>query len=142
MLSEDVIYARENEEKTISKQAACKFCGQMAAVEVLPDQTEDEWNEIATELCHCETAKKYVLVKGQTERSHEKINELFGEKSSYELEEDRMNYLHAAVEPIVKGQIKTATIEITGESKMKIQRTKKEKIKIECISNLKNTCEA
>ena len=114
----------------------------MAAIEALPNHTEDEWNEIATELCHCETAKKYVLVKGQTERSHEKIEELFGEKSSYELEEDRMNYLHAAVEPIVKGQIKTATIEITGELKMKIQRTKKEKIKIECISNLKNTCEA
>lgn len=50
---------KENKDRAVEKNGACKFCGQIKLVEALEEFNEDELNELATEQCNCYEAQNY-----------------------------------------------------------------------------------
>ena len=51
MLSEEVNERILHNMPLVSTEGACKFCGQLAAIQVPGDWTDEEKNEYATEMC-------------------------------------------------------------------------------------------
>ena len=51
MLQDDLRKEKEAGKKLVTKSGACRFCGQMEALEVPPKWTEAEVDELATESC-------------------------------------------------------------------------------------------
>ena len=118
---------KKAEARSIERTGACRFCGQMATVRVLKEFTDEETDELATELCECPEASYYSMQKGRKERAHERINTLFADEN---LTEDEMKFLHRAVKPIVGGWIEKMSIDVTEILKMTINQTAKGNIKI------------
>lgn len=50
---------KENKDRAVEKNGACRFCGQIKLVEALEEFNEDELNELATEQCNCYEAQDY-----------------------------------------------------------------------------------
>lgn len=50
---------KENKDRAVEKNGACRFCGQIKLVEALEEFNEDELNELATEQCNCYEAQNY-----------------------------------------------------------------------------------
>ena len=63
MLSEEVNERILHNMPLVSTEGACKFCGQLAAIQVPGDWTDEEKNEYATEMCMCPEADWYRLNK-------------------------------------------------------------------------------
>ena len=53
----------------IQDRGGCKFCGQIRALEVPADWTEEMCNELATELCECTESEIYTRKKKQKEKA-------------------------------------------------------------------------
>lgn len=51
---------KENKDRAVEKNGACRFCGQIKLVEALEEFNEDELNELATEQCNCYEAQNYI----------------------------------------------------------------------------------
>lgn len=79
MLYDDLRKEKEAGKKLVTEHGACRFCGQMEALEVPPEWTEKEVDELATETCECAAASYYSSRKSRKERAHMRIEELFGQ---------------------------------------------------------------
>lgn len=71
MLSEEVNERILHNMPLVSTEGACKFCGQLAAIQVPGDWTDEEKNEYATEMCMCPEADWYRLNKLKKEKRTE-----------------------------------------------------------------------
>lgn len=134
---------RENPGSLETKRGGCKFCGQIASME-LPEEWEQQFiNEAATELCNCYEAKNYTRKKGQKERAIKAIEKQFGEEAAdNQTDEEIKDLLIEIVDLIVEDKINTATIDIGNGLKAKIGITAKGAVKVERTMTEKTTQEA
>lgn len=109
----------------------CLFCGQIIAVEVPEDCAAEKVDELATEECQCDEAKRYKLKKKKKERANKAIEEQFGDESKHPLKEDIKEYLKMAADMIVEYRINSVTVDIGRGIKAKIGTTAKGNIKVE-----------
>lgn len=92
----------KNENELVSATGVCRFCGQTAALQVLPDWNEAMINEYALEGCTCKEAKKYTERKRRIEGAEEAIESIFkGEHLG--ILDDAKGYLKAGVRLIIDG---------------------------------------
>lgn len=87
---------KENKDRAVEKNGACRFCGQIKLVEALEEFNEDELNELATEQCNCYEAQNYISRLYRKEKADFRIEELFGLGNKPELTDARMQMLHQA----------------------------------------------
>ena len=121
---------KENKDRAVEKNGACRFCGQIKLVEALEEFNEDELNELATEQCNCYEAQNYISRLYRKEKADFRIEELFGSGNKPELTDARMQMLHQAAGYVVDGIAEKVTVEVTGELKMMVSETAKGNIKI------------
>ena len=120
-------------------QGGCCFCGQIIAVEVPEDCTTERADEIATEECQCEGAKRYREKKKRKDRANKAIEEQFGDNSRHPLKEEIKEYLKTAADMIVEYRINSVTVDIGRGIKAKIGTTSKANVKVEKIITEKTT---
>ena len=121
---------KENKDRAVEKNGACKFCGQIKLVEALDEFNEDELNELATEQCNCYEAQNYTSRLYRKEKADCRIEELFGPGNKPEITDARMQMLHQAAGYVVDGIAEKVTVEVTSELKMMVSETAKGNIKI------------
>ena len=109
-------------------KGACRFCGQIAQFKTIAEFTEEEQDELATELCECDEAKWYTTTKERKERAHERINELFAGEEKMTTE--RLDYIHGAVEPVIEQMLEKVSVNVTDTVKAEIALTSKGNVKI------------
>lgn len=87
-------------------------------------------NELATEQCNCYEAQNYIKKLYRKEKADFRIEELFRSGNKPELTDVRMQMLHQAAGYVVDGIAEKVTVEVTGELKMMVSKTRKGNIKI------------
>lgn len=122
---------KEMTEVLISDRGGCKFCGQIAALEVPTDWTEEMCNELATELCECVEAQSYSRKKKQKEKAAEAIEEQFGEKAESKVEEKVAGLLIDIADAVIEEKINSGSLDIGNGMKAKIAITAKGLVKVE-----------
>lgn len=127
---------KENKDRAVEKNGACRFCGQIKLVEAL-----EEFNELATEQCNCYEAQNYISRLYRKEKADFRIEELFGSGNKPELTDARMQMLHQAAGYVVDGIAEKVTVEVTGELKMMVSETAKGNIKINRKTNVQRAAE-
>lgn len=143
MLKTDIEeFKRENLEGTIIQEGACKFCGQMTKVETMIGWTNDECNELATELCTCFEAGIYTRKKGQKERAHNRIESLFETCQGKGLCEDSIRVLHMAADLLAESEAQSVSLDDGSGTKAKLSITSKGNIKVERTDSKKQAVEA
>ena len=65
--------------KPTEATACCKFCKQLINICIQDYRTEEDKEELATELCRCPEAVNYTRMKKNNERVGESIEDLVGE---------------------------------------------------------------
>jgi hypothetical protein len=124
----------------IERQATCKFCGKQKFLNVAPEVTEHEANELATQTCDCPHA---VSARGM-KITDEAINALLGNESTskgfdYEVDEDTVRQVRDICRAILRGFMdKVSLVEPNGDTiklvrngnAVKIQRTCKKQVAI------------
>lgn len=134
---------RENPGSIETKTGACRFCGQMASLEVPGDWGGQLLDEAATELCTCWEAESYTRKKGQKERAIKAIEEQFGEKAEEcQVEEEVRKIMEEVAGLAVEDLINSATIDVGDGLKAKIGLTSKGTVKVERIKTAKTAKEA
>lgn len=108
---------------------ACRFCGQTKLLHPLFPWSEEDCNEVATELCECTQAVIYAKKKSRKEKVIKAIEENFGEKAKHPVPEVAV-VMMAAVVPIVNYDIDSVTIK-DGKVKYKLSMTSKDTVKVE-----------
>lgn len=73
MLSEEVNERILHNMPLVSTEGACKFCGQITAIQVPGDWMDEEKNEYATEMCKCPEADWYRLNKLKKEKGRKRV---------------------------------------------------------------------
>lgn len=127
----------------ISLTGACRYCGQIAQIEGLPEWDEETINEATAELCDCIEAKKYTKKKRQKENAREAIDKQFGQQAEEnETELPVVELLETIADMVVEDHICTATIDIGDGLKAKISMTSKGYVKVERTKTEKITQEA
>lgn len=128
-------YTGEKAEGLMRQMGMCKFCGQYKAIETCGGMSDDRLNEIATEECTCEEAKKE-QAKGQTiEKAYDNIHKLLGEDKAGDI-------LLAAVIPVYEGDVDSVTVNLGDGTRVSIQTTNNRKVKLIRVRNIKDSLEA
>lgn len=122
---------KEMPEVLISDRGGCKFCGQITALEVPTDWTEEMCNELETELCECVEAQRYSRKKKKKEKASEAIEEQFGEKAENKVEEKVVGLLIDIADAVIEGKINSGVLDIGNGIKSKIATTAKGFVKVE-----------
>lgn len=144
MLKDRLEEEKKSRRKLVSEVGGCRFCGQTEAVEVPPEWTEDEVDELVTERCECWEAESYARRKRRKEQAHERIDLLFGEgenKESEPIQGKALELLHDAVEKAGDEDIVSATIDTGNGIKAAIKLTDKGTIKVTRTQTKKNSYE-
>ena len=131
----------KTKDELVTETGACRYCGQLAQVEVPATWDEDKINELVTEKCECCDAVEYAKMKNRKANAHEKIVLLFGGKSAMPVDDKAEELLHLAVEAAVEWDIEKISVDIKDGTKGKISRTAKGSIKIERSESKKNAYE-
>lgn len=108
---------------------ACRYCGQVRMFHTIFPWTNDECNEVATELCDCSNAQYYTSQKKRKETITEAIEENFGEQAEHPIPEVAA-IMREAAEPIVEYKVDSVTIK-AGRIKCKLSMTSKGAVKME-----------
>lgn len=127
MLSEEVKKMRLQHMSLVPTEGACKFCGQITAIEVPEDWLDEEKNEYATEMCKCPEADWYRLNKLKKEKGRKRVRSLFERDQSDAVK----SFLQAAVELIADEDISSITVKIDDVTKADIKTGSKGSIRVE-----------
>lgn len=127
MLSEEVREMRLQHMPLVPTEGACKFCGQIAAIEVPGGWSDEEKNEYATEMCKCPEADWYRLNKLKKEKGRKRVRSLFERDQPDVVKE----FLQAAVELIADEDISRITVNIDDITKADIKTGSKGGIRVE-----------
>lgn len=68
-----------------NKLGTCRFCGQSRVVETIGDVTQDERDEIATELCGCRGAQSESRKKARSEKIKRWVAKTYDDESLQDL---------------------------------------------------------
>lgn len=131
MLKDIVEQAKKTPELLIPHPGGCKYCGQIAALEIPSDWTEEMCNELATELCECTEAGIYARKKKQKEKASEAIEEQFGDKAEDRIEEEVIGLLNIIADMVIEDRLNSGTLDIGDGIKAKISLTAKGTVKVE-----------
>lgn len=127
MLSEKIKEMRLQHMSLVPTEGACKFCGQITAIEVPGDWPDEEKNEYATEMCKCPEADWYRLKKLKKEKGRKRVRSLFERDQSDEVN----GFLQEAVELIADEDISSITVKIDDVTKADIKTGSKGGIRVE-----------
>lgn len=127
MLSEEVNERILHNMPLVSTEGACKFCGQITAIQVPGDWMDEEKNEYATEMCKCPEADWYRLNKLKKEKGRKRVKSLFERDQPDVVKE----FLQAAVELIADEDISSITVKIDDVTKADIKTRSKGGIRVE-----------
>ncbi len=143
MLYDDLRKEKEAGKKLVTEHGVCRFCGQMEALEVPPEWTEAEVDELATETCECAGASYYSSRKSRKERAHMRIEELFGQGDTQTgaVSEGAVELLHLAVDKAGGEQVLSVTVDAGDGIKASIKLTNKDAIKVTRTVTAKRTYE-
>ena len=135
MLFKEVEQAEKERRELVIVNGTCRFCGQATTRKALPEWTQEENNELATEFCDCFEAERYTHKKNQTERAYEKIDTLFveDETAPVPVDESVVTLLREAVSPMCENFIQSISIDTGKVIKGKLSLTAKGKIKVSRI---------
>lgn len=143
MLKTDIEeFKREGLKGTVIQEGGCKFCGQMTKVETMIGWSNDECNELATELCDCFEAGVYTRKKGRKERAHSKIETLFETCTGKALRSDSIRVLHMAADLLAEDEAQSISLDDGNGTKAKVSITSKGNIKVERTDSKKQAVEA
>lgn len=143
MLKDVIEKQKKSQGGLIPLTGACRYCGQIAQIEGMPQWDEDTTNEAAAELCDCIQAKIYTKKKRQKENAREAIDKQFGQQAEEnETEPPVIELLETVADMVVEDRISSATIDIGDGLKAKISITSKGYIKVERTKTEKTTQEA
>lgn len=143
MLQDDLRKEKEAGKKLVTEHGACRFCGQMEALEVPPEWTGEEVDELATETCKCGDALYYSSRKSRKERAHKRIKELFeqGDTQTGAVSEGAIELLHLAADKAGDEQVLSVTVDAGDGVKASIKLTSKDTIKVARTVTAKRTYE-
>lgn len=143
MLYDDLRKEKESGKELATKTGACRFCGQIGTLEVPPEWTEAEVDELVTETCECAEASYYSSRKSRKERAHVRIEELFGQGDTQTgaVSEGAVELLHLAVDKVGDEQVLSVTVDAGGGVKASIKLTNKDTIKATRTATAKRTYE-
>ena len=130
MLFKEVEKAEKERRELITVSGTCRFCGQAAARKGLPEWTQEEVNELVTELCDCSVAADYTYKKNRKERAYERIDMLFVEDETIIVDESMVTLLREAVSPMCEGFLHSVSIDTGKGIKGKMNLTAKGGIKV------------
>ena len=144
MLKIQVEEIQKNAQETlVSTHGACKFCGQMASLQIPEDWSSEMADELATELCNCLEAYVYTSKKNKKEKAAKAIEEQFGQDEEGKQTDEKVKSLLITLsDAIVENQIKSGTVDIGDGIKAKISVTAKGFIKVEKTKTEKTSREA
>ena len=77
---------KENKDRAVEKNGACRFCGQIKLVEALEEFNEDELNELATEQCNCYESQNYTSRLYRKKRQTAELKSFSGQEISRSLQ--------------------------------------------------------
>lgn len=140
MLREEVSIIKENHGYLATKEGGCRFCGQIATLEVDPEWQQSVIDELATECCDCNDAMDYARKKAQKENARAYIREQFARE--IERKEGLEELLYSIADMAVEEKIKSVSIDITGRVKGRVGMTAKGTVKIERTKTDKESGEA
>lgn len=124
-----------------TKQGACRFCGQIMALEVGDTWKPGELDELATELCECVDATCYAMQKRRKENAAKAVEEQFGPEGE-RCKPEVLSLLEAAVNEVAEMRVNSVTADIGNNVKAKIGMNSKGLIKVEKTKTQKETREA
>lgn len=144
MLSEELKkIKKECPEILIPARGGCRFCGQIAGIEVPAEWDEDMCNEAVTELCDCGEAEIYTGRKKRKEKAAKAIEDQFGTAAGGDRVEDPVKQLLFEIADMaIEEVINSATVDIGGGVKAKIAVTAKGTVKVEKTKTEKKAQEA
>ena len=125
-----------------TSHGACKFCGQIATIEVPEEWSAEMRDELATELCDCYEATVYQHRKKRKEKAIDALGEQFGPQSKHPAGERIMQLMKESVDLIVEELLNSVTVDIGCGVKAKLGTTAKGNIKVEKTITEKTTKEA
>lgn len=114
-----------------TRTGGCRFCGQIANLEVPIEWTDEQVDEAAVECCGCEKAQEYTIRKKKKERAIEAIEQQFGEESETQIDDSIKELLIEIVGHVVDRRVTSGTIDIGNGLRAKIGRNAKGSIKVE-----------
>ena len=124
-----------------TKQGACRFCGQIRALEVDDTWKPGELDELATELCDCVDASWYTMQKRRKENAAKAVEEQFGAEGE-RCKPEVLSLLEAAVNEVAEMRVNSVNVDIGNNVKAKIGMNSKGLIKVEKTKTQKETREA
>lgn len=140
MMTDEVRLDKIKGFKPTEATACCKFCKQLINIRIQDYRTEEDKEELATELCSCPEAVNYTRMKKNNERVCESLENLVGEG---ELSE----HIETIAKDVMNGGILKAKLEllprIRDEPKavLNICTTKNGTIKINVSKKYENEIE-
>lgn len=135
MLSDEVKKAREKDPGLICQmRAACRYCGQIASVDVLLNWSFQEAETVATELCDCAEASIYTRKMRSREKAKGRIHQLFADEVIADsMHQDIVPFLQMLVDAVADGKIKKTTCNVGGGITAVIAMTSKDTIKTQRV---------
>lgn len=125
----------KEEGRIATRTGACRFCGQIKAVEAPEDWSEEKVDELVAENCGCDDAIWYQNKKKRKENVHGAIDKLVETESIAEKDEvvpqEAVDLLHIAADQLCDEVLKSITIETDSGIIVKMNVTAKESIKME-----------
>lgn len=121
----------EQENKLMSCTGICRFCGQVLAIKMPYDATEDEKDLEASYRCTCEGGREYSASIDRIALAEASIDELFGVKAG-----DKsvggcgIEILKSCVTALEKGTIDSASFTFKEGCKAKLNKTGRGTIKV------------
>lgn len=106
------------------QKAICPFCGQLFFVETIGFRTKEQLEEDAVLKCDCNGATEYRVFQKEKEKVNRFLEDL--EKVNSEA----MEYLQKGLEYVRSGILFDFTLNIDGETKIKVSKNTEEKIGI------------
>lgn len=132
MLSDEVKKQKEKDPALVMiERAACRYCGQIAEVEIMVNWGVEEAETVATELCDCTEAKVYTRKMRSRENAKKRVKQLFSDDSIADsMHSDVISFLCCTVDAVADRKIEKASLDVRSGIKAMITYTKNGNIKV------------
>lgn len=135
MLYEEVQAMKEKEPTlVIPAKGACRYCGQIAEIEVLLNWGPAEMETVATELCDCTDSQLYTKKMRSRESAKNRIEQLFGEADIADsMHQELVPFLLMTVDAVMDGKVASCTCNIGNGIKAIIKQQSNGMIKVQRV---------
>lgn len=115
----------------ITVNGCCKYCGQIIAMQVDKEYSDEVLDELASKRCDCDTARELREVENAITEAIEDVDKMFPER------EEVRGCIKQACDLVGHELIDSITVKIDSRTKTTIKKTTKGKIRVERV--VKNT---